>query len=266
LPELPDVETFKRYLDATSLHQRIEKIRVYDRQILKGISTRQLKEVLEGYSFQSTLRHGKYLFVKTENDTWLVLHFGMTGFLKYFKDPDKEPPHSRVVVDFFNGYHLSYDSQRKLGMVTLTKDVGKFIKVNRLGPDALEPDFDFARFKCIIGEKRRTVKSALMNQSLVAGIGNVYSDEILFQAQIHPKTTIRQLDEKKLKKMFRTMKRVLKVATDAKADPENFPDSYLTPYRNADAKCPKCGKCIQRTKVFGRTAYWCPGCQPASEK
>ena len=98
MPELPDVESFKRYLDATSLHQRIAHVDVLSAYVLKGISARELAHRLKGRCFESSRRHGKHLFVRTDGDVWLRLHFGMTGSLRYFKGEEKAPPHTRVLT------------------------------------------------------------------------------------------------------------------------------------------------------------------------
>lgn len=259
MPELPDVEVFGQYFDATSLHQEIAEVEVHSRQVLEDVSAQELETALRGRTFESTRRHGKWLFVELDDGNWLVLHFGMTGFLKYFKDEGNEPAHSRLLIQFSNGYHLAYDSQRKLGEIDLIEDVEHFISEHDLGPDALGLKLD--EFREILADRRGMIKSALMDQSLMAGIGNVYSDEILFQAGIHPRATVSQLDEGTLETLFRRMKQVLHTAIECRADPAQFPDSYITLHRHRDGKCPKCGGEIEQVKVSGRTAYSCPECQ-----
>lgn len=261
MPELPDVEVFKQYVDATALHQEITEVAVRSREILNDVSSRRLKGRLEGHRFESTRRHGKYLFVRVESGPWLVLHFGMTGFVSYFKDRDDEPPHARLLVSFSNGYHLAYDSQRKLGEILLIEDAQQFIQEKRLGPDALDPDFDFDAFRRTFGKGRAMIKSALMNQQRVAGIGNIYADEILFQAGIHPKKKLTQLGEEDYRKIFQAMKEVLQVAIERRANPEEFPDDYLIPHRQVGERCPNCPGTIEKVKISGRTAYFCPRCQ-----
>jgi formamidopyrimidine-DNA glycosylase len=261
MPELPDVEVLKQYADATSLHQKIQEVRINERRILEGVSASLLTSALEGHTFESTQRHGKYLFVRVDDANWLMLHFGMTGDLKYFKDPDKKPAYDQLLVGFLNGYHLAYDAPRKLGNIGLLEDIDSFVKEKDLGPDVMESSFDFDTFQEIMAGKRAMLKTTLMNQQLMAGIGNVYSDEILFQARIHPRTQINQLGEKRLKEVFHTMKEVLQTAIDCRADPEQFPDTYLIPNRHKDGTCSRCGGTIEQLKISGRTAYYCPECQ-----
>lgn len=261
MPELPDVETFKRYFNATSLHQRIARVTVCAPDILEGVSVRKLKRRLKGREFESTKRHGKYLFVRLDQGSWLVMHFGMTGFLKYFKDTDKKPCHTRLLLGFANRYNLAYDCQRKLGMVSLADSEADFIERKELGPDPMHSAFDFFAFEETVASTKGMIKSVLMNQQVLAGIGNVYSDEILFQAGVHPRRSVGRLDEKTLKKLFRKMQEVLRTTIDRRAQPERFPRSYLTPHRRKDGRCPKCHGELDRLKVSGRTAYYCPRCQ-----
>ncbi len=269
MPELPDVETMRRYLQATSLHQEITDIEVHDTDILPGEqaaredATAELREDLVGRSFDSTRRHGKWLFVALDEDDggYLVLHFGMTGDLQYFKDMDDEPEYDRVLFRFEDGYQLAYISQRKLGDVEVIDDVDRFVEQKELGPDALDPDFDLAAFKEAVGDRRAMVKSVLMDQSTIAGIGNVYSDEILFQAGIHPRTKINRLGEETLERLFHTMKDVLPKAIEYEAQPDQLPESFIGPHRHKDGRCPLCGAELERVQVGSRHAYFCPNWQ-----
>jgi formamidopyrimidine-DNA glycosylase len=259
MPELPEVETFKRYLDATSLHQRIRDVNVLSSDLLEGVSARELTHQLKGRQFESSKRHGKHLFVRTDKDLWLRLHFGMTGCLRYFKDKETAPSHTRVLFVFEKDYRLAFDDQRKFGEIGLIKDVDEFLEERALGPDAL--DVDIAEFKDLLGKHRSPVKSILLNQRLIAGIGNIYADEILFHACIHPSTQIARLSEKDRKRLFRAMRRVLKKAIEYRADPACMPKLWLLPHRGRAGKCPRCGRELKSAKVGGRTAWFCSHCQ-----
>jgi formamidopyrimidine-DNA glycosylase len=264
MPELPDVENFKRYFDSTGLHQEIDGVEVHSEQVLEDLSPGQLEEELKGHSFASTRRHGKYLFAHVSEDGWLVLHFGMTGDLKYFQKMEQEPEYDRLLVRFSNGYHLAYDSQRKLGEVRLADDFESFVEEKELGPDAL--DLDREPFREAISGSRAMAKSFLMDQSTLAGIGNVYGDEILFQASVHPRTHVDRLDEEEVDELFDTMREVLQTAIERQADPEAFPDDYLIPHREEGEPCPRCGEELATVKVSGRTAYYCPNRQGSSPR
>jgi formamidopyrimidine-DNA glycosylase len=259
MPELPDVELFKKYLESTSLHKTIKEVKGKSDQILEGITAEALEKKLVSKEFLSSRRHGKYLFTNVSEEFWLVMHFGMTGNLKYFKDLKDEPEHDRLLISFENGYHLAFDCQRKFGKVTITPKIEAFIEQKKLGADALAVDFQ--DFKEIMQERRGTAKYTLMNQHILAGIGNIYSDEINFQTCIHPKTKINELDDQKLKTLFNNMKRILRTAIRNQADPSQFPKDYLTTKRREGAECPRCGGKIKTLKFSGRTAYFCPSCQ-----
>ena len=114
MPELPDVAIFKRYLDATALHKKKTDVEIRDSQVLAGISAKKLSSRLTGQEFSATTRRGKYLFAHLDENV-LVMHFGMTGHLHYYKDPNEEPDYSQVLFTFKNGYHLAYVMPRKLG-------------------------------------------------------------------------------------------------------------------------------------------------------
>src|SRR5439155_25660216 len=186
MPELPEVETFKRYLDSGSLHQRIAGVEVRDAYVLKRVSPRQFARRLKGRRFENSRRHGKHLFVRAGNELWLRLHFGMTGWLQYLKRDEETPKTARVLFSFANNRRLAFDDQRKFGEVELIKDMDEFLQRRGIGPDAL--DVGLSEFKTIFRMHRGAVKAILLKQKLIAGIGNLYADEILFRACMHPAT------------------------------------------------------------------------------
>ena len=259
MPELPEVEIFKRYLDATSLHQRISSVDVRNAYILKETSARELGRELKGRSFESSRRHGKHLFVRADGELWLRLHFGMTGSLQYFKNDEQAPRHARVLFVFANNHRLAFDDQRQFGQIGLLKDVDEFLKKRALGPDALE--IDLAKFKKILTKRRGAVKSVLLNQRLIAGIGNIYADEILFRARMHPATEVSRLDDKARTKLFRATRYTLEKAIVAKADMNQMPKSWLLPHRGKGDKCPRCRRELKSSRIGGRTARFCLHCQ-----
>jgi formamidopyrimidine-DNA glycosylase len=262
MPELPEVETFKRYLDATSLHQRIDDVDVPKAYVLKGVSARELARQLKGRSFESSRRHGKHLFVRADDHIWLRLHFGMAGSLQYFKQPQQTPAHTRVLFTFTNNYRLAFDDQRQFGEIGLLKDVDEFLKKRALGPDALE--IDLGECRKIFVKRRGAVKSILLNQQLIAGIGNIYADEILFHARMHPATEISRLGDKARTKLFRAMRYILEKAIAVRGDESKMPKSWLLTYRGKGGKCPWCGRKLRSAKIGGRTAWFCAHCQRPS--
>jgi formamidopyrimidine-DNA glycosylase len=260
VPELPELEIFKRCVDSTSLHQDIEIVDVKNGKILGDVSASGLKRGLEGRKFESTRRHGKHLFVELDRGPWLLLHFGMTGGLKYYRDADEEPAHARVLISFRNGYSLAFDDQRLFGKVDLIEDPDGYVEEHKLGPDPLE--LDFPAFRKRLEGRRGEIKAMLMNQRVFAGIGNIYSDEILFQVRLHPKTSVGRLDESSLHNLHEQTRRVLRAAIERGAEPGGLPDSVLLLHRQEGADCPRGNGKVQKTKAAGRTAYYCPTCQP----
>lgn len=259
MPELPDVEVFRRYLNSTALHKTIEDVEVADAAVLEDISADDLCSRVCAHAMEEAKRHGKYCFAQLDSGEWLIMHFGMTGFLRYYKSDEKQPDHARVLFRLRNGYTMAYDSQRKLGSLTLAGDMEGFIKDAGLGLDALELDKE--GFINALTDSGSMIKSALMRQENMAGIGNIYSDEILFQAGVHPRAQVADLDKDVLDSLYRNMRRVLATAIDEQADPDNMPEDFLISNRHEEGRCPKCGAAVKKIKVSGRTGWYCPGCQ-----
>ncbi|MDI6643765.1 MAG: DNA-formamidopyrimidine glycosylase family protein [Methanobacteriaceae archaeon] len=258
MPELPSVEVYKNYFDSTSLNQIIKSIRINSKEILTE-NPLLLKKTLKGHSFTSSGRYGKYLFAYLDNEQSLVFHFGMTGSLKYGSIMDN--PYSRFVIHFQNSHILAFIDPRKFGRISLTSSMNDFIQEKKLGPDALHINYKF--FKQLLKKRRGTLKPLLLNQNFIAGIGNLYADEILYQSHLHPLTHADELKPLEIKKLFRSIRKVLKKAIEYMDEPGNLPDSYLLPHRYLGGKCP-CGGSINVIKVAGRTTYFCPECQKLS--
>lgn len=265
MPELPDVEIYKRRLDKHGLKRRIAKVTVSDARILAGLPAARLRKALEGRRFEASRRRGKHLLARLDKDGWATFHFGMTGDLVPFEGDEPEPPYTRVRLDFADGGHLAYVNRRMLGKVGLTEDAEAFFAEEALGPDALDPALDQAAFMAALGSPRRALKAALMDQSALAGIGNIFSDEILFQAKLHPETKLSQLSAAEQKRLFETTHAVLKKAIACGAGSEQFeerlPKSFIIPQRRKGGRCPRCGSAIEAFKAGGRTTYLCPRCQ-----
>lgn len=260
MPELPDVEVYRRYLSATSLHQRIDRVHLESPELLVGTSPQGLGRALHGRSLEEAQRHGKYLFAEVSGGRWLVMHFGMSGELRYFKRGEEdEPDYTQCLLLFGNGFNLAYVAPRKLGMIGLVASPQWLVEEKELGPDAMALDMDAFREQA--AGRRGGVKSWLMDQSSIAGIGNIYSDEILFQAQIHPKRPVNDLDEDALARLYRAMRSVLERAVTAGADPSAMPSDFLLPHREPDGRCPRCDTPLESIQAGGRTAWFCPRCQ-----
>ena len=262
MPELPEVETYKRYVDSTALNQVIEKVTITDERIVRDGAPGTIRARLKGAMIESTERRGKHLFCKLSNGGWLALHFGMTGDLAYYKGPKEPPKYARLILDFENEYHLAYTSMRMFGGVRFVEDMDAFVRQQRIGLDALSDQLDLARFRELMNGRKGIIKPTLMDQSIIAGIGNIYADEILFQAGVHPEARVDGLDGARLGAIHRAMKRVLRVAVKRNAEIEKLPPSYLLPRRyKGPVDCPRCGGRIETKKIAGRTAYLCLNCQ-----
>ncbi len=253
MPELPSVEIFKRYFDSTSLNQEIESVEIKSPEILVDVSEADLEDKLLGQVFVESNRYGKYLFTHLFNDYFLILHFGMTGYLKYFKNEGSS--HIRLLLTFKNDYKLAFDDMRKFGKVWLTKQPDIFLQDKNLGPDALE--IDYQTFKNLITRRKGLIKPLLMNQNFIAGIGNLYADEILYQSNIHPLSKADKLDKEKLKEIYHKMRMVLNEAIEYQDKPYSLPPSFLLPHRHPKGECPQ-GGALEIMKIAGRTTYFCP--------
>ena len=243
----------RRYLEATAHHQTIRAAEVKDERILAKVSAKDLEDALVGKQFHGALRHGKRLFLKLHNSLWLALHLGLTGSLFYLESGAKEPRHTRLLISFENGHCLAFDDPRIFGEVGLAKSPEAFLVERKIGPDALLLDRE--GFLEIMSGRKGLIKPALLNQSLIAGLGNLYADEALFQAGICPKT--RGLDSVQLAVLFSSIQEVLRTALSAHADLEKLPDSYLLPHRHPGGTCPRDGALLCREKIGGRTSYFC---------
>jgi formamidopyrimidine-DNA glycosylase len=260
MPELPDVEVFIRHINSTAVGHRVTDVTLRrERDIVSGVSPARLRHILRGAPLESTRRHGKFAFVELRDRGWLALHVGLTGFVRYFKSEEDEPEHTRLLLRLDNGYHLAYVCQRLLGRIDQTSDVGAFVDDEGLGPDALSIRLD--PFQELVSGSRGMIKTTLMNQRIIAGIGNIYSDEILFHARVHPRTGASELGERRTARLHRSMLTVLRTAIRHNADPDGLPGSYLLPRREEGAACPDCGGKVAKIRIGGRSAYYCTECQ-----
>jgi formamidopyrimidine-DNA glycosylase len=253
MPELPEVETYTRYFARHALHQRIARVDVRDERILGEIRKDSFVRKLKGREFASVRRHGKHLFAEA-GAAWLHLHFGMTGDLAYYRDGDA-PRFAKVIFDFDNGAHLAFEDMRLFGLVDLIADPDELIREKRLGPDplAIKPK----QFAGLFERRRGAIKSLLMSQEILAGLGNLYVDEVLYQTSVHPRRAVDRLSENEVRAIYTTMRRILREAIARHAREGELPAHYIFHHREVGERCPRCGGTIQRTVVFGRTTYFC---------
>jgi formamidopyrimidine-DNA glycosylase len=254
MPELPEVEMVRRYLERTVLGKPIQKVEVRDDRILHSVSSSELEKAILNQEFGSVRRHGKWLFLELNEDRWLVLHLGMTGDPVFLSQGQEPPDHTRLLISFADGSGLAYSDTRMFGEIALACSPEGFIEVRKIGPDAL--DLDLPGFLELTRNRRGAIKSLLLNQHLLAGVGNLYADEALFSAGIRPDS--HNLDDRRLKMLFAAVQKVLKSSISSQADFHRLPESYLLHYRYPGARCPLDGSLLERTTIAGRTTYYCP--------
>jgi formamidopyrimidine-DNA glycosylase len=260
MPELPEAETFRRFLDFTSLDKSIEVVDVLDERILGNVPKEEMVCALEGRRIEHTVRHGKYVGAELDSSQVLILHFGMTGNVKFFKREEPAPRFVTMQLDLDNGYRLAFTCIRILCRVFLSESMKEFIVWKNLGPDALN-GLTLELFKDMISRRTGRIKAVLMDQHFLAGIGNIYADEILFQSGIHPMRKADSISEDEIEKLFNRINGVLEKAVDAGADWGLMPNDYLLKARGPMGKCPSCGTQLEMVRVGGRSSYYCPNRQ-----
>jgi formamidopyrimidine-DNA glycosylase len=257
MPELPEAETLRIYLENTSLCKTILDLEVRDQRILEKISSKELKQSLVGYQFLSVNRHGKRLFLKLRIDLWLTIHLGMSGWIQYSGIDESEPAHTRLLISFTNGHCLAYSDPRMFGRFGLTDNLRTLLREKKLGPDVL--DINLQTFLKIMLGRKGAIKARLLDQSIIAGLGNLYADEALFQAGICPDA--RSIDVERLRLLFEWIHSVLQTAISVNSNLADLPESYLLSHRYPGGSCPLDGTALMRINIGGRMGYYCPSHQ-----
>jgi formamidopyrimidine-DNA glycosylase len=258
MPELPEVEHDRRVLAEQAAGRLIERTVTTDPGILRNASPTALDRALRGRRFEEPERHGKWLLAWTTGPAVLI-HFGMTGDLIPADGPEGRHRHDRVIFELDRG-ELRYRNMRKLGGVWLAHDREEAAAIlGPLGPDALT--LDRRGFRALLARRRGRVKAALMDQRLLAGIGNLLADEALWRAGLHPARRIEDLGPEERDRLFDAIRAVLRTSVERF---DHLPSGWLIHVRGRpEAACPRCGTLLGRTLVGGRTTYFCPYHQPA---
>jgi formamidopyrimidine-DNA glycosylase len=264
VPELPDVEGLKRYFARHASGRRVERVDVRAPDIVRNTSPSGLARAVRGRRLAKPRRHGKWMIVPLdgsdeERGPALLFHFGMTGGLRWTGSRRDQPhPHDRVVLHLRDG-QLRYRNMRKFGGIWLARSGQPLEQVTGpLGPDAQSlsrEDLDR-----VLAGRRGGLKATVMNQGILAGIGNELSDEILWQARLNPRRRVSTLRRRDLDRLHLTMQRVISVSNRHGLIPRKR--GWISSQRGVrDPRCPRCGRSLRRETVAGRTAYWCPRCQ-----
>lgn len=259
MPELPDVEGFRKVLESCAKGRVIERVDVRDAGVLHGVSARRLRDALEGRRITGAERHGKWLLARTGGPT-LALHFGMTGRLLRAHPDDPAEPHDRVLFTVGGERQLRYRDQRKLQGLWLAADDSALERLlDRQGPDAMA--VDRREFEAALFARRGRVKTVLTDQSVLAGLGNLLADEILWRAGLPPTRRASDLTEAERRRLYTHMRSTLRSAVPTGRVPPR--DSWLTGHRDDPTPaCPRCGSPLRRSRMAGRSTVWCPHCQP----
>jgi formamidopyrimidine-DNA glycosylase len=257
MPELADVEGFRQVLADHADGRRIERVNVADAGVLRGVTARQLGRDLRGRILGRPWRYGKWVVAPTDGPV-ILFHFGMTGSLRWAGGHEPPARYDRVVFVTDAG-DLRYADMRKLAGITLANDPADASRVLRgLGPDALS--VSAAELGRLLGRHRGAIKAVLIDQHVIAGLGNLLADEILWRARIHPRRPARSLNAGEQHALYRALRRVLTDSVRARRVPPR--SSWLTGVRDQrEARCPRCRTLLCRGRIGGRTSVWCPRCQ-----
>lgn len=273
MPELPEVEAYRTYIEDTSLRQKIVDVTCKDAKLVHQISVTQFKKALIGHMFTKAERWGKYAILEVSGShKKLVMHFGMNGSVTYAPDATKPARYAKVTFTFANGAQLYWIDIRKFGGVWLVDSLDEIKSLSTLGPDVTT--LIFAQFKTIANKSARmNIKAFLLSQTKFAGIGNEYADEILFQCSFNPYVTLQELTPVQLKKLYTMMQKIIKLAIKVRVaqirckkegdtslcDAGHFGAQYLQAHRHKDKKCPKNSKhTLKKVTIAGRSTYYCP--------
>jgi formamidopyrimidine-DNA glycosylase len=274
MPELPEVETFAAELRPHLAGRRILAVEVLWTRTLAAPDPTTFAERLVGRQINALGRRGKHLLLELDSGDTLIVHLRMTGRLEVVPgdSPVRSGPHVRARFDLSGGECLVFTDARKFGRIWLAADRAEVL--GRLGPEPLDWDFDAARLAAPIQRRRVAVKALLLDQTVVAGIGNIYADEALFLAGIHPLRPGTSLGDDEIERLHDAIRQVLREAISQQGTtlrdyrpPYGLEGAYqhqLRVYQQTDRPCPRCGTPIERIRVTQRSTHFCPHCQPLS--
>jgi formamidopyrimidine-DNA glycosylase len=290
MPELPEVETVRIGLSKLIVGKEIAQV-THDWPKSFPNAQEDVREFLFGAKILEVKRRAKVLLIELDTKYSLVIHLKMTGQLVYVGStrfgaghpsdsligelPDKS---TRVVFEFTDGSRLFFNDQRKFGWAKLlpTAEVPNIDFMKKVGPEPLGAEFTAAQFRERLKRRANTnIKAALLDQSVIAGVGNIYADESLWGAKIHPSTLVKNIGDNKLNTLFTELKYVLELAIEKGGssdknyvNAEGKKGSYLSfarVFRREKLPCPRCGTTIEKSRVAGRGTHTCPKCQKAAK-
>jgi formamidopyrimidine-DNA glycosylase len=267
MPELPEVETVRNDLSPNVIGRTIKGITAIWAGTIKQLSPEEFTARVTGKKITGLTRRGKYLFFHLSNGEFMVAHLKMSGSL--LLSPAEPPKYTRVIIHLDNGQNIYFRDPRKFGMLKLVASTDEIL--NKLGPEPIDKDFSVKVFSARLKNRKAPIKALLLDQKFMAGVGNMYADEALYLAQIHPERISGSLTPGEIKRLHRALIEVLEAGI------KNKGASIVTYYRpdgstgkahfqfavahGMQKKCKICGSEIKRIVVRGRGTYFCPKCQ-----
>jgi len=267
MPELPEVEIARENLERWLGNRTIESARVRDRRILRGQSARRVQRMLGGARLQEIRRLGKYLMWNLGDRGGVLAHLGMTGKFVLRTATEPDPPATCIVLELGGGRRVAFCDTRRLGRFQLA-DPATEKTLAKIGIDALDPRLTPGRLGDLLGRSRLPIKSFLMDQHRVAGLGNIQAAEALFQAGVHPARPAHRLRSEEVAKLLRAIRRTLRSALRRERSDEiaylheRDGENHFLIYGRAGEPCVRCGAKVRRIVQAGRSTYYCPRCQP----
>ena len=274
MPELPEVETVRARLEPVLTGRRFERVEILDPRVTRPVEPREVAAELEGEVVEAVDRRGKYLIFRFETGRVLLIHLRMTGTVRHERDgAPEQDPHLRVVVRLDDGSDVIYRDVRRFGTWLLLEpgEEADYL-AQRLGEEPLSRAFTPASLAARLDRRRAPVKAALLDQRAAAGMGNIYADEALWRARIHPLRAAGDLDEEEVKRLHKAVREALKAGIARQGTTlrdyrtpdgeEGRMQTALRVYGREGEPCYRCGAEIGKTRAGGRGTWYCPSCQP----
>jgi formamidopyrimidine-DNA glycosylase len=270
MPELPEVETIARGLRAPLIGRRFTDVRIEWDNMVAAPAVEEFRARLVGQQIQDIGRRGKYLVFTLSGGDYLIIHLKMSGRLRVEPAETKVHKYDRIVFSLSDGQELRFNNMRKWGRVYLVGDAETVL--GRLGPEPLDEDFTPRLLTALLARRSGVLKPLLLNQEFVAGLGNIYADEALFWAGLHPRRRANTLTDEDIARLHHAICQVLRRAIEEQGttfdgvyrqtdgEPGRYQD-HLRVFRRNGGPCPRCGETIQRIVVGGRGTHFCPCCQ-----
>jgi len=273
MPELPEVETAARSLDAQVVGRRIAAVEKLDwERMVETPEPARFRAELPGRRIERVGRRAKWLLLALDAGRTLALHLRMSGNVSVHAPQDEADTYTHLVLALDDGRRIFFHDMRKFGRARLLDAAGLAALDASLGPEPLDPAFDAAALAALLARRRGVLKPLLLDQTVLAGLGNIYVDESLWLARLHPLRLASSLDTSEVATLHAAICEVLTRAIENKGSTlRNYRDGYgragtnqdyFNVYQRGGKPCPRCGTPIERTVVHQRGTHLCPTCQP----